>query len=34
MNCCKCEKCYRTMMNILSAHGDPNKFGFRYDTKK
>ena len=22
------------MMNILSAHGDPNKFGFRYDTKK
>ena len=22
------------MMNILSAHGDPNKFGFRYDTQK
>lgn len=30
-NCCRCEKCYRTIMNILSAHGDPNKFGFKYD---
>lgn len=34
LNCCECEKCYRTMMNILSAHGDPNKFGLRYDGNK
>lgn len=33
-NCCKCEKCYRTIMNVLAAHGDPNKFGFRYDSEK
>ena len=31
MNCSKCEKCYRTIMNILAAHGNPNDFGFVYD---
>lgn len=34
LNCCRCEKCYRTTMNVLSAHGDPNKFGLKYDTDK
>ena len=27
-NCCKCEKCYRTIMGIICNHGDPNEFGF------
>ena len=27
-NCCSCEKCYRTIMNIIVNHGDPNKLGF------
>ena len=27
-NCSKCEKCYRTIMNIIANNGDPNKFGF------
>ncbi len=27
-NCSACEKCYRTILNILSNHGDPNDFGF------
>ena len=34
LNCCHCEKCYRTTMNVLSAQGDPNKFGLKYDTGK
>ena len=34
LNCCHCEKCYRTIMNVLSAHGDPNNFGLIYDTDK
>ena len=34
LNCCYCEKCYRTIMNVLSAHGDPNKFGLKYDNNK
>ena len=32
--CCHCEKCYRTIMNVLSAHGDPNNFGLTYNTEK
>lgn len=27
-NCSSCEKCYRTILNIMSNHGDPNDFGF------
>lgn len=34
LNCCYCEKCYRTIMNVLSAHGDPNNFGLTYDADK
>lgn len=34
LNCCHCEKCYRTIMNVLSAHGNPNNFGLTYNTKK
>ncbi len=29
-NCCKCEKCYRTIMGILAEEGDPNSFGLSY----
>lgn len=32
-NCSHCEKCYRTMLNILSHHGDPNDYGFVIDSK-
>lgn len=28
INCCQCEKCYRTILDILSAHGNPNDYGF------
>lgn len=34
LNCCHCEKCYRTTMNVLSAHGDPNNFGLKYNIDK
>lgn len=27
-NCCRCEKCYRTIMGIMSNHDDPNNYGF------
>lgn len=27
-NCCACEKCYRTIMNIIANHADPNQYGF------
>lgn len=27
-NCCSCEKCARTIMNILSTDNDPNLYGF------
>ncbi|WP_167958233.1 hypothetical protein [Anaerosporobacter faecicola] len=30
-NCCKCEKCVRTMLGILVNGGNPNEFGFAYD---
>ncbi len=30
-NCCRCEKCYRTMVGIWVAGGDPAEFGFVYD---
>jgi hypothetical protein len=30
-NCCNCEKCFRTIMNILIAGKDPDLFGFKTD---
>lgn len=27
-NCCHCEKCYRTILEIVSENGDPNELGF------
>ena len=27
-NCCKCEKCYRTIVAIIAEGGDPERFGF------
>lgn len=32
-NCSACEKCYRTILNILSNFGDPNEFGFEVNEK-
>lgn len=32
-NCSACEKCYRTILNIISNHGDPNDFGFEVTTE-
>ncbi|USK31665.1 peptidase [Bacillus sp. F19] len=30
-NCCKCEKCLRTMLGIVAEGEDPNNFGFYFD---
>lgn len=30
-NCSSCEKCYRTIMNIIANHGNPNDYGFIVD---
>ena len=30
-NCCKCEKCYRTIIGILAEGEDPNEYGFIVD---
>lgn len=30
-NCSSCEKCYRTILNIVSSYGDPNDYGFIVD---
>lgn len=30
-NCCQCEKCYRTIYEILANGYDPRQFGFNYD---
>ena len=27
-NCSHCEKCYRTILDLLSCHADPNDYGF------
>jgi hypothetical protein len=32
-NCCRCEKCYRTMFSILAEGGEPNDFGFQYESR-
>lgn len=31
VNCSACEKCYRTIMNILANRGNPNDYGFVVD---
>lgn len=28
LNCCKCEKCYRTILEIMSCREDPKDYGF------
>lgn len=30
-NCSHCEKCYRTIAEIISKHADPNQYGFKFD---
>lgn len=32
-NCCRCEKCYRTCLEIVSEGGNPNEFGFEWNSK-
>ena len=32
-NCSACEKCYRTIMSIISNHANPNDYGFCVNTK-
>lgn len=32
-NCCKCEKCVRTMLEIFAAGGDPRDYGFAYTNR-
>lgn len=27
-NCCRCEKCFRTIMGLLASNAEPRKFGF------
>lgn len=29
-NCCKCEKCYRTMAGLLAEGADPREYGFKH----
>lgn len=29
-NCCRCEKCYRTIFGLISEKQDPRNFGFNY----
>lgn len=33
-NCCKCEKCYRTIFGILAEKEDPRKYGFNYSDEE
>lgn len=32
-NCCACEKCYRTILELVSEGEDPNAYGFTWDKK-
>ena len=34
LNCCRCEKCYRTIMEILACKEQPRKYGFDIDDKQ
>ena len=31
-NCCKCEKCYRTILGLYALREDPSDYGFEYDS--
>lgn len=33
-NCCRCEKCYRTIFGILAEKQNPRKYGFNYTDKE
>lgn len=33
-NCCRCEKCFRTIVDIISLGGDPSLYGFDYYSKE
>ena len=33
-NCCECEKCIRTIFNILAVGGNPKQYGFTLDMEK
>ena len=33
-NCCKCEKCYRTLFGIIAEKENPRKYGFNYTDKE
>ena len=33
INCSNCEKCYRTIMELVSIGEDPNKYGYEYNEK-
>lgn len=33
INCCSCEKCIRTMMEIVAANGNPENYGFIWDSR-
>lgn len=33
-NCCRCEKCGRTILGIYAAGGDPHEFGFEFSSAK
>lgn len=33
-NCCECEKCFRTIVDIISLGGEPSMFGFKYFSKE
>lgn len=32
-NCCHCEKCYRTILELISEGADPNDYNFKWSTK-
>ena len=33
MNCCDCEKCFRTIMELVSIGENPNEYGYEYNQK-
>lgn len=33
-NCCNCEKCFRTIVEIYAEQEDPHKYGFEYSDKQ
>jgi hypothetical protein len=30
-NCCRCEKCYRTILAIIAEGGEPRNYGFNFN---